>query len=236
MVFLLSGSNPSNSDLFGSVSDFTIKKIRPGYDLITYNSITFTSFMYFRTVEWHCVQMCKVSFWLVFYGTGKQQPEEGGREAEVAWGFRWNWKGKQEQMLLFMYIYRPVAVLMVHIWTAAYWWSGLQMWWQSPQSEIKKLRLKRRFGVETIACVKLCGQAERQILTSTSFLNICAWWVPGRDAELQLLGDTCCCPQHGKPGKPPLQGRHPEPRQRRLLERNSCVCLGNLPPENHLPG
>lgn len=26
----------------------------------------------------------------VTYGRGKQQPEEGGREVEVALGFRWN--------------------------------------------------------------------------------------------------------------------------------------------------
>lgn len=118
----------------------------------------------------------------VTYGRGKQQPEEGGREVEVTLGFRWNWRKTGADACIYVYSLTCGSSYGPHMDTSAPMLS-LQIWWHQ-KAEMEKcwnsavylplmackhvtcqLTPDRTFGAGSIACIRLCRQAERQILS-----------------------------------------------------------------------
>lgn len=157
-----------------------------------------------------CVQSkyVKCHFHICSYGRGKQQPEEGGREVEVALGFRWNWRKTGADACIYVHTLTCGSSHGPHMDTSALMLSSPNLTtskgWDRKVLELCCLVAvncnhvtcqetpDKTFGAGAIACVRLCGQAERQILSvktptpvhpSLLCLNICARRVPGKDAD-----------------------------------------------------
>lgn len=142
----------------------------------------------------------------VFKGRGAAEPEK--------FGFRWKGRGEQEQMLLWSTCGHRGTGGLVHRSGDSHGVTGLQTSHGRFAGEARAPWASRETTSQ--------GKKHHRLVSVFIPFGICARWVPL--AQLDSPGDRRRCPNRR------------EPPRRRLPERNSCVCLGNLSPETRLPG
>lgn len=149
--------------------------IRSGYDLIMHNSVIWAVCDSVQSKYIKCL------FHICSHGRGKQQPEEGGREVEVALGFRWNWRKTGADACIYVHTLTCGSSHGPHMDTSALMLTSPNLTtsegWDGKVLELCCLLAvncnhvtcqktpDRTFGAGAIARVRLCGHAERQILS-----------------------------------------------------------------------